>query len=77
MKKQSWILASFLMLAGFILAGCGTTAHVEKDKSVNFNQYQTYAWIQPNAKQKNKPANIMESTVKNIVNCLLYTSRCV
>ncbi len=67
MKKQSWILASFFMLAGFILASCGTTAHVEKDKSVNFNQYQTYAWIQPNATQKNKPADIMESTVKNIV----------
>jgi hypothetical protein len=30
---------------GMIFAGCATTAHVEKDDTVNFGNYKTFTWI--------------------------------
>ena len=40
-------IQSFILMAtfGFLLTGCATTAFVEKDESVNFNNYKTYAWL--------------------------------
>lgn len=32
-------------IVGFALAGCATSAHVEKDDSVNFGKYSTFAWV--------------------------------
>lgn len=33
------------ILAVFIITGCGVQSYVEKDPSVNLNNYRTYAWI--------------------------------
>lgn len=33
------------VLAVFIITGCGVQSYVEKDPSVNLNNYRTYAWI--------------------------------
>jgi len=41
-KMQLWLIG--LALSSFIFAGCGTTAHVQKDNTANFSQYKTYAW---------------------------------
>ncbi|MES2374737.1 MAG: DUF4136 domain-containing protein [Bacteroidota bacterium] len=43
MKKLHWFLGAFMSL--FILAGCGSTAHVQKDESVDFSKIKTYAWV--------------------------------
>src|ERR1044071_5776682 len=29
----------------FLLASCSSTAHIEKDDSVDFTQYRTFAWL--------------------------------
>ena len=40
-------IQSIILMAtvGLLLAGCATTAFVEKDESVNFNNYKTFAWL--------------------------------
>ena len=40
-------IKSLMMFAtfGLLLAGCASTAHIEKDDSVNFGNYKTFAWI--------------------------------
>ena len=30
---------------GLLLAGCASTAHIEKDESVNFGNYKTFTWL--------------------------------
>jgi len=43
MKKLHYFLGAFMGL--FILAGCGSVAHVQKDDSVDFSKIKTYAWV--------------------------------
>jgi hypothetical protein len=33
------------VFAAFVITGCGVQSYVEKDPSVNLNNYKTYAWI--------------------------------
>ena len=45
MKKRVSLII-FTMMAfvfAFLITGCGTVAHVEKDETVNFARYKTYA----------------------------------
>ncbi len=64
MKRITLGFAGLLFFFSFILAGCGSTAHIEKDKSVDFSQYKTYAWID---KDKNKVQNLAEEKIKDAV----------
>ena len=36
---------TFIGLAGILFTSCASVAHVEKDDTVNFNNYKTYAWV--------------------------------
>ena len=66
MKKMSLkFLGGFALIA--MLAGCASTAFVEKDDSVDFTKYQTYTWIDKDEKDK-KSNDIMESNIRNAVN---------
>lgn len=57
-----------LFLAAITIVGCGTTAHIEKDESVNFNQYKTYAWLnKSDDKTKDRSNDFIESSIKNAV----------
>ena len=57
-----------LFLAAITIVGCGTTAHIERDESVNFNQYKTYAWLsQPEDKKTDRSNDFVASTIKNAV----------
>lgn len=66
---KTFTVAAF---SGLLLAGCASVAHVEKDKSVNLNNYQTYAWVETKdskeATPKAKPSNLTEKMVKEAVN---------
>ena len=42
-------LFSAFAMAGALLAGCANVAHVEKDDTVNFSNYRTYAWTMKTA----------------------------
>ena len=53
--------------AGLLLAGCSSVAHVERDKTVNFSNYQTYDWVET-SKDKNDSvkSNVSDLTEKRI-----------
>jgi len=34
------------LLSGFLLAGCASVVHVERDETANLNSYRTYAWVE-------------------------------
>ena len=44
MKKNVKWLSAFV-LSGFMLASCASTAHIEKDETIDFSNYKTFAWV--------------------------------
>ena len=45
MKKINLITALVAVLSLGILAGCASSAHIEKDDNVNFNKYKSFTWL--------------------------------
>lgn len=63
-----WVTA---IAALVIFSGCASTAHIEKDKSVDFSEYSTYAWIdKPDDKpgKKDGKHSLTETNIRNAVN---------
>lgn len=52
MKKNPalWGISSLFV---FLLAGCATTAHFEKDETADFRQYKTFAWLDKDGEGRN------------------------
>jgi hypothetical protein len=59
-------------LAGLMLAGCAGIAHVEKDQTVNFNSFKTYAWTESKASDddssKTGISDLAERKIRDAVN---------
>lgn len=64
MNWKAWGAAA---LGSVMLISCGTTAHVEKDDSVNLNNYKSFAWIQENENGEMKLNDIMEAKMLSAV----------
>lgn len=66
--KNAGILSA-LAIAAVIFTGCGTTAHIERDKTADFSKYKTYTWV-PGADKKvsNHRNDILESNIRASVN---------
>ena len=67
MKKILWIPASILIV---VLAGCGTTYNAvssDYDRSVDFTQYKTFAWLPDKADTANTRYNneIIRNNIRN------------
>jgi hypothetical protein len=73
MKRSMMKQIGAWLLAGFVLAGCASTAHVEKDKYADFSGYKTYSWIS-NDQNSGKQNNLVEMNVRNAVNRELQKS---
>jgi hypothetical protein len=59
-------------LAGMLLTSCASVAHVEKDESVNFSKYKSFAWIDAKEEGETKKANtLLEKNVKSAVSAEL------
>jgi hypothetical protein len=59
------------MIAVFAIASCSTPVHVEKDDSVNLNNYKTYMWVDTRYNQDDnvqRPASYGDITVRNAAN---------
>ena len=67
MKKMTlgWISGAFV--AAFLLWGCSSAVHIEKDDAANFNHYKTFAWIKDDQKEK-KINPIIEQNLHSTVN---------
>ncbi|MBL7723705.1 MAG: DUF4136 domain-containing protein [Chitinophagaceae bacterium] len=61
----------------FLLASCGTTAHIEKDDKADFSRYKTFAWIDKDGEgesDKNKKNDLTEQRIRGAVNAELEKS---
>jgi hypothetical protein len=61
-----------IALAAVLITGCASVAHVEKDETVNFGRYQTFAWVDTKESQndtvKTKVSDLTERQIKQAVN---------
>jgi len=53
-------------LSGLLLSGCASVAHVEKDETVNFSKYQTYAWVETTENRDSVKTNVTDLTERKI-----------
>src|SRR5690348_16877005 len=67
-----------MALSGLLLAGCASVAHVERDKTVNLNNYHTYAWVDSKASKDDtastKVSDLTERKIQDAVNAELAKS---
>jgi hypothetical protein len=57
-------------LAILLLAGCGTTAHFEKDDTVDFRDYNSFAWLDKDGEGKadrNRTNDLTEQKIRDAV----------
>jgi len=55
-----------LVIAGLVLASCGSVAHVEKDDTVNFSHYKTYAWVNSSETQSDSVEKVVSFTEQKV-----------
>jgi hypothetical protein len=69
MKNKRLYAGSLLVALVSLLVGCGTVAHVEKDPSVNLNNYKTFSWIDESGKNKDGKSynDFQEKYLKDLV----------
>jgi|SRR5882757_3811724 len=68
--KTPNVITAIAVSAIFYLTGCSNSAHIEKDSSVNFKKYKTYAWIVPpesKGPKVNHANDIVEQNMRNEV----------
>jgi hypothetical protein len=68
MKSITFLFAT--LIAGLVLTGCASVAHIEKDETVNFSKYKTYAWAETN-EDAGKGLELTERRTRAAVNAEL------
>ncbi|MCU7552723.1 DUF4136 domain-containing protein [Chitinophagaceae bacterium LB-8] len=64
MKKVTFF--GMLLLIGFFFTGCAGNAHIEKDETVNFKNYKTFAWIETTESKDEKDKKVSDLTEQNL-----------
>ena len=59
---------------GLLLSGCASTAHIEKDESVNFGNYKTFAWIDDSNDSNAKTNELQKANLQKAVSAELAKS---
>lgn len=60
-----WFLG--MAVAALMVIGCSAPVHVEKDDSVDFSRYKSYAWVDQNDNRTNRSNQLMEQKFKSAV----------
>src|SRR4030095_15950521 len=67
MTKINLKTAIVAVLSIGLLAGCASSAHIEKDETVNFNSYKSFTWLHgENGKLENQ-SDLIESKIRSSV----------
>jgi hypothetical protein len=67
MKTINLKVALVAVLSIGLLAGCASSAHIEKDDTVNFNKYKSFTWLHgENGKLENQ-SDLIESKIRGAV----------
>jgi len=53
MKTIRWKTIGSIAVAALMIAGCSAPVHVEKDDSIDFSNYKTFAWVDKDGTEKN------------------------
>ena len=73
-----WKVLGIVVLAGLSTVSCKSPVYVQKDESVNFRDYHTYAWVQTRASEddnSNRATAYADLSVRNAVNAELAKQR--
>ncbi len=71
---KGWKYLFSVFIAGFFAAACSSPVYVQKDESVNLNNYRTYMWVNTQATQTEngtRPISYADVSVRNAVNAEL------
>ncbi|HKB44596.1 MAG TPA: DUF4136 domain-containing protein [Chitinophagaceae bacterium] len=69
-----WNNLLITVLAGLLIMGCSSPVYVQKDDTVNLNNYHTYMWVDTRANendQSTRATAYVDMNVKNAVNAEL------
>ena len=69
MKPFGFLTA--IAFAGALLTGCASVAHVERDDTVNFSNYKTYAWALNDEAGSKKDADLAERKTRAAIDAEL------
>lgn len=70
MKKRTMLWGMYSAFV-FLLAGCASTAHFEKDESADFRSYKTFAWLNKDGEgrnDRNRSNDLTEQRIKTAIN---------
>jgi len=60
-----WFLG--MAVAALMVISCSAPVHVEKDNSVDFSRYKSYAWVDQDENRANRSNQLMEQKFKSAV----------
>jgi hypothetical protein len=69
MKSLKFLMA--IAFAAALLTGCASVAHIEKDDTVNFSNYKTYAWALHDEPGSKKEASLTERKTRAAIDAEL------
>lgn len=64
MKKVTFF--GLILLMGLFFTGCASVAHIEKDETVNFGNYRTFAWVETSEAKEEKDKKFSDLTEQNL-----------
>jgi hypothetical protein len=64
MKKVTFF--GMILLMGLFFTGCAGVAHIEKDETVNFSNYKTFAWVETSEAKEEKDKKVSDLTEQNL-----------
>ena len=70
--KRIFTLLGLSAIFVIVLAGCGPTAHIETSNNANFDQYRSFAWVNP---KMERTEGIMEERIKDAISNELQRSK--
>jgi len=74
MKKMNWKAWVTVALSPVMLLSCASTAHIEKDNSVNFSSYKTFTWLHGDKGKLKDQNDLAESKIRQAVSLELEKS---
>lgn len=60
-------ITSMAAVSGVLLAGCASVAHVEKDDTVNFSNYKTFAWVEKKAEKGDSATTVVSDLTEKAI----------
>lgn len=64
--KKVFHLVAVVAFSGLLLAGCASAVHIEKDETVDLNQYRSYAWVETQDQKDSVKATASDLTERKI-----------